>query len=1050
VSISRLRSSVVFADQIFAALNFDAKGIGVEKLEFRYKEEEIQVNRPAMVFRLSDNQFLPHNLDFTVKNLSLGNVLRFLGPQLRPLKGRLNGNGSLSMRGYDLFIKPADGFSVKNLGLVVGPSKDPFTVLMVEKADLASAEIGIINKEFQLNSNVKFANSAFDVAGFVNAKDVRFSVIDAKVDYADLGNIANLDIKGAGIIDVNVKGPLKDTAIHIKGLSQGFEILGFKLGEVEKDLSISLKDDNVIINRMEGLVGQTQLSGSGAVNYSSLDIALGINSSYARSQDLKQILRPILKDLDFLPDDLSFSAKIDAGIHGQARIPDLKVRSNVAFRDLMAYGESLDEGQLRVQFADENLSLNNLQAKKGPGRLTGDFAFSLPRKRLKLDYQWEKFSLASFNTVKSNNLNFDGKLAGSLKGEGPLSDYSLKLDTRLTNTVSHTFSFEDSKLGVEITPNRLVGSGNLLGKIFSTTFDYSLNGKRLSEFDLDIDIPNIKPLGVALIGQHLSNEDFSGKFSFGLRTSFRQQLKDLNLSGHLRELALQYSDININYFSTEPSLVIVDNDIKKWELNVRQPDLYFTSTGSGKVGKSSTISHEFHFNAKLLELLVAPVLSAEGFARNVLRVEGRGDQFDFTASSTGRDITLSIDHLPFPLNDLRYSLEYYGNNLLIKDVTTSLESGTISLKGDVFFEGKDPDVNIKYVIDRAEIPVLGKSVINVSGEGIILGNDRPYNLSGELLLNKAQVMNELSEFNTKGTALSQIRFLPRNQESALGKLLNLNVNVKAENNIRISNSLMDVSLRGEVRLTGNPSRPKAEGRLFSPLNASRVYFKNNEYVITSGDVSFSPRKEITNPDFDVQAQTLITSYKVHAKAYGDLERFNFDLTSEPALSRNSILSLIAFGYTDEIQSTLTQDQQQSLTQAGMGSFVFDRFKISDILNRQFGLQVNLGSVFEQSQSESLLSGRSQEGQGLSGGLMGRTRSATKIELKKRLNEATSLSVSSTMGGDIGQRQSMNLNYSLSRKVQVEGVYEVRTNVDGVEDVIDNSIGADVKFRWTFK
>ena len=188
-----------------------------------------------------------------------------------------------------------------------------------------------------------------------------------------------------------------------------------------------------------------------------------------------------------------------------------------------------------------------------------------------------------------------------------------------------------------------------------------------------------------------------------------------------------------------------------------------------------------------------------------------------------------------------------------------------------------------------------------------------------------------------------------------------------------------------------------------------------------------------------------------AKAYGDLERFNFDLTSDPPLSRNSILSLIAFGYTDELQNSIAQKDQQSLTQIGVGSFVFDRFKISDILNKQFGLQVNLGTVFEQSGTDSLLSGRSQEGQNPGGNAgLGRTKSATKIELKKRLDEALSLSVSSTMGGSIGQRQSMNLTYSVNKKVQLEGVYELRTNAEGEEDIIDNSIGGDLKFRWTFK
>jgi len=45
---------------------------------------------------------------------------------------------------------------------------------------------------------------------------------------------------------------------------------------------------------------------------------------------------------------------------------------------------------------------------------------------------------------------------------------------------------------------------------------------------------------------------------------------------------------------------------------------------------------------------------------------------------------------------------------------------------------------------------------------------------------------------------------------------------------------------------------------------------------------------------------------------------------------------------------------------------------------------------------------------------------------------------------------MNLTYSLGKKVQLEGVYELRTNAEGEEDIIDNSIGGDLKFRWTFK
>jgi translocation and assembly module TamB len=55
-----------------------------------------------------------------------------------------------------------------------------------------------------------------------------------------------------------------------------------------------------------------------------------------------------------------------------------------------------------------------------------------------------------------------------------------------------------------------------------------------------------------------------------------------------------------------------------------------------------------------------------------------------------------------------------------------------------------------------------------------------------------------------------------------------------------------------------------------------------------------------------------------------------------------------------------------------------------------------------------------------------------------------------MGGSIGQRQNMNLNYGINKNIQVEGIFEMRTNDEGEQDRIYNSFGGDIKFRRTFK
>lgn len=1051
VFIEDLVSNFLNSKEIRSLVTFEDNKIILNEFSHLNKNEKAKVLEQVQIADLDEKTFLTKPIKASVENFSLNNALRILGPKLSVLKGELNGQVTFQYKNGDLYFTPQEKFLIRNIGLVVGDKKDPFTVLMVKKALLTNSLFAVVNNEFRMSSSVELERSRLEVDGFVNSKRVEFNVPESDVNLEDFGNISNLDIKGAGRIGVKVSGPLEATVINIKGKTKGFEILGYKLDESDKNISIELAHSTVLINKMESRYGKTHLSGNGSVNWEYEDIALGINSVDATSVDLEQILHPIFKDIDFLPQDLDFKAKVDVDIFGKYKLDDLKIRSKVNFSDLTAYGENISGGAFNVLLRNQVLTFENFEAEKGEGSIAGDFSFNLKEKKFNLNYRWDNLELAAFNLIKKIGLNLNALLSGKVTGGGPVNNYSLNLESIAFNTKTPNHTFADSHVSLNILPQRIKGNTNLLGEILNSDFNISLKQGIASHLKYKIKADNLKPFLVAVFGQHLENESFSGALEVESETKFQDGFNNFNLTAIIRTLRFSHPEFNVDYTSNKPEFVVRDSEIQNWNFSVKQPDLFIQTKGEGTFGKTVSLISEVHLNSKIIEILFAKILSSEGFIRNIVRVDGKGTEFGLSVKSKTPDLDLSIEGVPVQLNDLKYDIEYSGRRLSIMSMSTSLDNGTVSVKGDVYFESNQPDVNLKFILDKAEIPIMGKSSANVSGEGIILGNNYPYTLSGELIINKAQIVNELNEFSNKSAGFSQVRFLPRNQESSLGKMLNINLNVKAENPVRITNSLMDVAIVGEVRVLGNPSRLRGEGRLTAPLNSSRIFFKNNEYQIVSADINFNPKKEITNPDFDVQAVTNISTYKVFPKAYGDLERFNFDLTSDPVLPRNSILSLIAFGYTDEIQTSLKPEDQQSLTQVGVGSFVFDRFKISDILNKQFGLQVNLGTVIEQSNTDSLLSGRSQGNNGGSGASgLGKTVSATKIELKKRLDEALSLSVSSTMGGSIGQRQSMNLNYGISKNIQLEGVYEIRTNEEGEADIIYNSIGGDLKFRRTFK
>ncbi len=1047
IALEDFRSNLFFADRLDASLKFENQKIYLDKLELNYKKQSLHLNAPAEVANLETKVILPSPIHAHLENVTLANAIRILGPQFKILKGKLNGDIIFNYDKGDLYFHPEHHFTVNNLRLVVGDKKKPFKILEIQKTIFDDAEIGVVGGEFRLSANADLGRSKLEIDGFVNKKEARFSVLDAQVNLQDFGNIANLDVKGEGKLSINVQGPLDDVHINLKGQTKGFEILGYRLGAADKDITVALKDSNVVINRFDTIFRSTELSGSGVVNYDNSDIALGINTNSTNMSDMYQILHPVFSKIDFLPEDLNLTAQVDVNIYGKTKLNDLKIKSDIKFKDFTAYGEAFNQGSVRFEMIHQELRFLGLDAQKSDGELRGDFTFSMPDKFMTVNYRWENLALSSFNIAKRINLNIDGTISGTVKGKGKLNDYILYIQSKMFNTHSQNHKFEDSDISLRVMPKSVKGDLNFIGESLVSKFDISLLPGMKSELSLKGNLSELKPLASAFFGQHLEQENLKGQIAFSLDTKFSHSFKDLELRASLDRFVFDHPDFHVDYTSKAPEFIIHNGQVKEWNLDVKQTDLFVHTKGSGHLDKDLSLVHEVHVNSKILSILFSPILSAEGFLDNIVKIDSDGNKYDVSFLSKATGLGLSVANVPFPLNDIKYSLEFINKRLYIKELSMALDNGSASVKGDIFFNDFTPDINLHYDFDRAEIPILGKSSINVSGEGTILGNHPPYNLNGDLLLNKVLIVNELSDFESKSSGLTDVRYLPKNQDSPIDRLINLNVNVKSENLARLTNSLMDVGLKGEVRIVGSPIHPRGEGKLSSPPGASKVYFKNNEYFITNADFHFVSKKPIANPDFDIQALTTISNYKVYAKAYGDLEKFNFDLSSEPALSRNSILSLIAFGYTDDQQTSLGQDKDK-LAGMGVGSFVFDRFKVSDILNKQFGLQLNLGSVIEQSQTASLLSGRGT--QSADGSTVGRTRSATKIELRKRLDEALSVSVSSTVGSGIGQRQRMDLTYSVNKKVQLQGIYEIRSNQDGEEDIIDNSIGGDLKFRWTFK
>jgi len=753
-----LDSSVLDAEKLEIGLAVQNDEILLSSFSYLKGNESAQLAAPTVVADFKRKNYLPESARITLSNVTFENALQYFGKSLESLKGNVSGTLDIFYRSGDLEIGLEDGFTAKGLGFA---TKSKLEIVTLKLAKFNKTKVSVVNKSIDINTEINLSHSKFQLSGSIHKGLINLNVDRGQIDLEDFGNIANLGVKGAGPLSIEIIGPGNDLDLNFQGQMSGFEVLGYKLGKADIDLGIGLGASTVTIKKFDSIYGATNLTGNGVVNYGNADIALGINTTATNFHDLSGILTPVLGKIKTLPADLDFAAGVDAYIFGKTRAGQIKIKSDVRFTDLVAYGEVLNEGHFTIGLAKDTFSLENFEASKSKGTIQGKFAMVLPTGAFDADFIWENLQPSNFNGPKKAGLNFDGRFSGRARGGGAAKNFLVSVDGRLFDTRAANYKLDDSLLNLKIKPEKISGTLDIFGDMVTSDFEFMLDQSRRSTLNVDLNLPDIKPFAVALFGQHVENETVTGRLFFNLNSSFDSKLEHLDLKATLRQLAFQHESFVVNYKADRPQFLIENSDIKKWDLKIDDGDLTVNTSGAGKFHKNAQLSHNLEFNAKILQIFLSPVLSADGFINANVKVSNKNDRYDFGLTSSAKDLGLSIEGAPFPLDKINYQLSFQDKRLIIKEMSAAFDAGNAALKGDVYFDNEEPDINIRFNLERAEVPIFTKSVLNMTGEGIIIGNNRPYNLGGEIFLNKVQIVNELSDFNKK-TGFGQVRFLPRN------------------------------------------------------------------------------------------------------------------------------------------------------------------------------------------------------------------------------------------------------------------------------------------------
>jgi translocation and assembly module TamB len=244
----------------------------------------------------------------------------------------------------------------------------------------------------------------------------------------------------------------------------------------------------------------------------------------------------------------------------------------------------------------------------------------------------------------------------------------------------------------------------------------------------------------------------------------------------------------------------------------------------------------------------------------------------------------------------------------------------------------------------------------------------------------------------------------------------LDVNAIADGTIRIKNNLADMYAKGEFKVAGDVSRVIILGAF--DVTEGTVEYQGNRYDLKRVSVEFQdPRRN--NPRLDARAETKKGNVTVTVSVTGTLDKYEVDLSSDPPLSKNDIVSLLSLGVTSQalagsegavgagVASSLVLGPYKGRFEEGVKGIVrLDKFAIEPAFSAST-------KSFE-----------------------------PKFIVGKSFGDRFSVSVSTSVGTTA--ESSATAEYKLLENVFLSGAWESATTTS------EGDLGADVKIRYRYR
>jgi len=587
--------------------------------------------------------------------------------------------------------------------------------------------------------------------------------------------------------------------------------------------------------------------------------------------------------------DYPFSGKLNLTLQAAGTEADPHGHGQLSLSEGEAGGRPIIAFTSKIQFANHAAELDEIRLQAKRGTVLGSAAYNFRSKEVRLDLTGQSIDLADIPEAQTPHLQTAGVANFTVKGSGTADEPIINAHLQIDNLVLNGDLLGALKADA-------VTRGRQLTLTARSTFPkarFTLDGSA----DLEGDMPATATL-------QFTNLDVDPFLPAEMRKEVTRAASldgQAKLTGPLKQPHLLRGNLTMQQFSVEIERIPVKTDgpvelslgnqtISVQHCTFVSQDTHFTLTGTANLtdDRPLNLRADGSLSLKLASTLY-PDLSAYGVSNINLTIKGTAANPALSGRAEVVHAGLSMIDLPAALGDVNGSLVFNQDRLEVANLTGRIGGGHVKFGGFLTF-GRTIGFNL--TADGNDIRFRYSGISVTSDQSLHLtGTQQNASLTGNITVTRfAQIPSaDLQFFLAEASAPPSVP----NPTSPLNNL-HLEVRVLSAPQLTVQTSLAKLSGDIDLRLRGTAARPILLGRV--SIAEGDIKLGGTKYHLERADITFLNPVRI-DPVLDVEATTRVRDYDITIGLHGTMERLNTTYRSDPPLSSDDIISLLAFGST---------------------------------------------------------------------------------------------------------------------------------------------------------